>query len=210
MLCRGRLSFGTKSERRCQDSGLVPHLNFDSDGVDESEVDSSFCDVSMDSTVSEPSWDPDLASPAQHLSSSPVSEQNECSRRLSPVCLNFDESDEDATSVPLIRPRFAGYTSPCPSLTPPHKKLRSLKLFDTPHTPKSLLQKSQRRISRLRGRPSLNSSNTEKNDSLIGTPRVLLDPAGPQTNINPFTPVVCSGRTLTRLSSSLKRSRNSR
>ena len=52
--------------------------------------------------------------------------------------------------------------------SPPHRKLRALRLFDTPHTPKSLLEKSRKR------RPTGEH------------PKIAVD--RPQANVNPFTP----------------------
>ena len=196
-----------------QDSGLVSHLHLDSDGVEETDIDSGLCDVSMDSALSEPTWDPELTSPAlHHLSSSPQNKVEIPRKHLSPICLNFEESDEDVT-LP-INHFHVTKRSPRPSLTPPHKKLRSLRLYDTPHTPKSLLQKSQRRVSRLnKSRISFNNSfaDCNKSDTSIhnssGT-RLMLDPTGPQTNVNPFTPNVCNSGS--KANSTMKRTRNNR
>lgn len=51
------------------------------------------------------------------------------------------------------------------SPSPPHRKLRALRLFDTPHTPKSLLRRAS---TKLRG-------DCKSGDR-------------PQANVNPFTP----------------------
>ncbi|KAM8938741.1 wee1-like protein kinase [Pelodytes ibericus] len=70
----------------------------------------------------------------------------------------------------------------CPG-TPPHKTFRKLRLFDTPHTPKSLLSKA-----RVIGASSLRCrggalfpevGKSEKPESVF---------SGPQVNFNPFTP----------------------
>ncbi|NXT74587.1 WEE1 kinase, partial [Zapornia atra] len=71
----------------------------------------------------------------------------------------------------------------CPG-TPPHKTFRKLRLFDTPHTPKSLLSKAQGLGSssvKLRGGSLfMNVGKSEKQeDDIRQTPHV---------NINPFTP----------------------
>ncbi|KFO71826.1 Wee1-like kinase, partial [Cuculus canorus] len=68
--------------------------------------------------------------------------------------------------------------------TPPHKPFRKLRLFDTPHTPKSLLSKAQRigssSVKLRRGSLFMNVGKSEKQEDYIRqTPRV---------NINPFTP----------------------
>ncbi|XP_057692705.1 wee1-like protein kinase [Corythoichthys intestinalis] len=71
----------------------------------------------------------------------------------------------------------------CPD-TPPHKTLRKLRLFDTPHTPKSLL--SRVKESSLKG-PLFNSAEHK-----VILPRPLTDSGKrlhtPAVNINPFTP----------------------
>ncbi|XP_061750452.1 wee1-like protein kinase [Nerophis ophidion] len=75
--------------------------------------------------------------------------------------------DEDASSSPIPA---------CPD-TPPHKTLRKLRLFDTPHTPKSLL-------SRVRGSSSTRGSlfrNVERTAMSRSQPTHLV-------NFNPFTP----------------------
>ncbi|NWH76649.1 WEE1 kinase, partial [Piaya cayana] len=71
----------------------------------------------------------------------------------------------------------------CPD-TPPHKTFRKLRLFDTPHTPKSLLSKAQEigssSVKLRRGSLFMNVAKSEKQeDYLRQTPHV---------NINPFTP----------------------
>lgn len=82
-------------------------------------------------------------------------------RRFSPIPFNMEDvMEEEAQQVPG--------SDNSTDLSPPHRKLRALRLFDTPHTPKSLLEKARRR------RPT-----GEK-------PRIAVD--RPQTNVNPFTP----------------------
>ncbi|XP_077567503.1 wee1-like protein kinase [Stigmatopora nigra] len=84
------------------------------------------------------------------------------------------------------RARKDGSGSPirsCPD-TPPHKTLRKLRLFDTPHTPKSLL--SRVRDSSFKG-PLFNSAEPP-----VTAPRPLTDSGKRRhtaaVNINPFTP----------------------
>ncbi|XP_064617952.1 wee1-like protein kinase 1-A isoform X2 [Liolophura sinensis] len=95
--------------------------------------------------------------------------------RLSPISFNIDESEDqvdgDLPAVCQPSPAFNKFQSPCP-IYPPHRKLRSLRLFDVPHTPKTLLEKCQRRK-----RPSRK----------FRTPRPQPENR-PQANINPFTP----------------------
>ncbi|XP_050019309.1 wee1-like protein kinase [Alexandromys fortis] len=79
-----------------------------------------------------------------------------------------------------------GRCSPLPGYpsTPPHKTFRKLRLFDTPHTPKSLLSKARVIDSssvKLRG--SSLFMNTEKSGRREFDTRQT-----PQVNINPFTP----------------------
>ncbi|KAJ8271500.1 hypothetical protein COCON_G00103590 [Conger conger] len=80
-----------------------------------------------------------------------------------------------------------GSSSPIPDCpdTPPHKTFRKLRLFDTPHTPKSLLSKargagtasSSRRVALFKNVDSSGKPNTDCKWNQ--TPRI---------NINPFTP----------------------
>ena len=181
--CRGRLFFETKSERRSQDSDIVQTLNFqDSDEGECYDGDSGVQDASMDSAVagllldrgditpeSDKSclWDSGLCSPTPGFS--PRKRRSPRRDIVSPIPFGIYDSDEGDGTMPDPD-----------SLTPPHKKLRSLRLYDTPHTPKSLLQKAQRRITRIpRGKQNQGQSAS----------RLPLDPCRPQTNVNPFTPV---------------------
>ncbi|KAM9529483.1 wee1-like protein kinase 1-A isoform 1-T1 [Salvelinus alpinus] len=80
-----------------------------------------------------------------------------------------------------------GSSSPIPDCpdTPPHKTFRKLRLFDTPHTPKSLLNKartassvsSSRRVALFRNVDSTGKSGPDSRRSQT-----------PLVNINPFTP----------------------
>lgn len=199
-LCRSRLMFGTKLERRSQDSSLVQMLNFhDSDDGDlENETEySSSHDASMDSPSGDNCsgyFDSGLGTPTPRHS--PKKQRKSPRGRLrSPVPLNFDDSDDDPSQPVPSSPRF----------TPPHKKLKSLRLYDTPHTPKSLLQKAQRRMTRI-NRVKLYPPGTGK-ESCHGS-RLSLDPSRPQANVNPFTPNNSSVLN-TSSSGTLKRARNS-
>ncbi|KAJ8249279.1 hypothetical protein GJAV_G00233110 [Gymnothorax javanicus] len=91
----------------------------------------------------------------------------------SPECL-YRREDREGSSSPI---------PDCPD-TPPHKTLRKLRLFDTPHTPKSLLSKartaaadSTSRIALFRNVDSLGKPNSD-----------LKRKDTPLVNINPFTP----------------------
>ena len=102
---------------------------------------------------------------------------------VSPIPYKCDDSDDEQfldASNPLSRlPPIPA----SPSLTPPHKKLKSLRLFDTPHTPKSLVQRSNKRVCR-----PARSSLSDLTESSTPSPRIPLDPLKPQANVNPFTP----------------------
>ncbi|XP_072278427.1 wee1-like protein kinase [Pyxicephalus adspersus] len=86
---------------------------------------------------------------------------------------------------PYRRGQREGSSSPIPDCpgTPPHKTFRKLRLFDTPHTPKSLLSRARGIASTgLRNRGvSLfqDGEKLDRNESMYSTPHV---------NINPFTP----------------------
>ena len=193
-VCKGRLLFGSKLDQRSMDttcSGVMQKLCF----VD-SDMDMSFHDTSVDSVDISPDrlndtsgfWDNSCNSPTLTGSlPSPCPTRRIKARICSPIPFHFDE-DEHTDFLP---------PSPVPPtpLTPPHKKLRALRLYDTPHTPKSLLKKAQRRITRA------NRSKLQAKDADQSKNRSLLDPDRPQANVNPFTP----NNTL--LSSGVKRTR---
>ncbi|XP_054633736.1 wee1-like protein kinase [Dunckerocampus dactyliophorus] len=86
---------------------------------------------------------------------------------------SYDQIDEDGSSSPIPA---------CPD-TPPHKTLRKLRLFDTPHTPKSLL-------SRVRGSSGMRGSlfkNVEPAAKSLRDGVTRRQPT-PLVNFNPFTP----------------------
>ena len=119
---------------------------------------------------------------------------------VSPIPYKCDDSDDDQfpdENNPVCRLPPIPASPMSPALTPPHKRLKSLRLYDTPHTPKSLLQKAQRRMCRPRNKFNL----TDVSES-TPSPRLPLDPLKPQANVNPFTPnnnnnsaLSCSGST---------------
>ncbi|XP_068947305.1 wee1-like protein kinase [Petaurus breviceps papuanus] len=87
---------------------------------------------------------------------------------------------------PRGRQRRDGSCSPVPDYpgTPPHKTFRKLRLFDTPHTPKSLLSKARGIDSssvKLRGGSLFMSSGRSEKQGFDMRQT-------PQVNINPFTP----------------------
>uniref|UniRef100_A0A8C1IDW2 Wee1-like protein kinase n=1 Tax=Cyprinus carpio TaxID=7962 RepID=A0A8C1IDW2_CYPCA len=124
------------------------------------------------------SWDeegfgsPSRAKPAFYMKRSP-------SPRKSPQA--YDSSPERS----YIHDDMEGSSSPVPDCpdTPPHKTFRKLRLFDTPHTPKSLLSRARAMVSTSR-RVALFSN-------VDSTSKTCLDVRRNQTplvNINPFTP----------------------
>ncbi|XP_048856088.1 wee1-like protein kinase 1-A [Brienomyrus brachyistius] len=69
--------------------------------------------------------------------------------------------------------------------TPPHKTFRKLRLFDTPHTPKSLLSKASAVNTRSLNRRVCLSKNVDPTEKVSQT---LRNSHTPLININPFTP----------------------
>ena len=94
-------------------------------------------------------------------------------------------SDDEGLMTPLDLGSSPAQPQVIP-MTPPHKKFRSLRLYDTPHTPKSLLERASRRVSRVSRHqqppPTPVLSEPDKDQS-----RLSLGTCRPQTNINPFT-----------------------
>ena len=88
-------------------------------------------------------------------------------KRYSPIPFGLEEVEEE--QGPQQVPGSEVISPSDGDLSPPHRKMRALRLFDTPHTPKSLLEKARRR------RPTSGDK-----------PRIAVD--RPQTNVNPFTP----------------------
>ncbi|XP_069756263.1 wee1-like protein kinase isoform X2 [Narcine bancroftii] len=109
----------------------------------------------------------------EESSSSPLREGGEREESSSPI---REGGEQDACSSPV---------PDCPD-TPPHKTLRKLRLFDTPHTPKSLLSKAScLGSSSVRRRGGVLFRNVEQSQ------RMLCDYTKnkpPHVNINPFTP----------------------
>jgi len=142
-------------------------------------------------------WDSGLGSPTPGLSPKstlrgPSSTQRHPGGCVSPIPFSFstlDESEDEESPLPCAR------LPPAPPDTPPHRRLRRLRLNDTPHTPKSLLEKSQRRVI-VAGHSYANldaASESPNTSNVRMTPRLVLDPTRPQTNVNPFT--TCRKRT---------------
>ncbi|XP_078076830.1 wee1-like protein kinase isoform X2 [Mustelus asterias] len=109
----------------------------------------------------------------EESSSSPIREREECSSPIREAA----EQEESSSPIP-----------DCPD-TPPHKTLRKLRLFDTPHTPKSLLSKARVRSclssSSVRCRGGALFRNVEQSERM---PCDYNRNKPPHVNINPFTP----------------------
>ncbi|XP_063233151.1 wee1-like protein kinase [Bacillus rossius redtenbacheri] len=100
--------------------------------------------------------------------------------RVLPRKLNFLECDEQTSPVKfdksVIDAQKRGVNNLSSSMSPPYKRVRALKLFDTPTTPKTLFEKcSMDSISADNAKP--NASSTEKREKDL-----------PTANKNPFTP----------------------
>lgn len=184
-----RVRRGRRSALRKRENALVKTLNFhDSDGEFSPDGGSSpFHSPSSIETFDEQSdyLEVDISTP--YLNSTSRSARSFISsRKLSPIPFGLDEEndgdvDDDEQRVPAPGKHVISPDS-CP-LSSPSRKLRALRLFDTPHTPKSLLQIARRR--RL--------TDEKKNGDKV------------EANINPFTP--CNNRPLSCSVSSIKRSR---
>lgn len=192
-MCKSRLSFALKGGKVSPDSAIIQTLNFQDD--DDGEMDA--WNTSMESGSGSPTtprtsfssnrssdlWDSGLGSPTPtsvRMTRSRSKSKSPRDLAVSPIPFNFTDSDDD-------------HVPPLPVFTPPHKKFGSLRLHDTPQTPKSLLQRSQRRIIT---RPRFSRGRLKDSDR-------------PETNINPFTP--CNNSVASRLQNSqgTKRTRQS-
>jgi len=146
----------------------------------------------VDTSITSPSnaqlWDSGLGSPTP--GASPKSTQRRCAGGLSPIPFStLGESDDESPLPSASLPRV-------PPDTPPHRRLRRLRLNDTPHTPKSLLEKSQRRVvapGHNYVNHEISSAESPSSRNVRVTPLLVLDPTRPQTNVNPFT--TCRKRT---------------
>ncbi|XP_033629104.1 wee1-like protein kinase 1-A [Asterias rubens] len=159
-------------------------------------------DFMMDTSME--AWDPSFGTP-QHSPSSRKSrrsvDQSPVSRLSSPDSSPMLFKNQAGPRLTLRRQDG----SDSPSSTPPHKRLRNLRLFDTPHTPKSLIERSRPVIttttgsSQRRGGRGLGSSrlfgSKHKNELDVrqtkSAPR--LGPTNSRkdaklANVNPFTP----------------------
>lgn len=206
--------FATAVCQRSPPSATSKMLNFD-DSEDEyghSMAEATDCPVQKQSTcrrsvLRTPSsnvhlWDSGIGSPTPGSSPKTFAvrtvsrgQSRTNGRRLdglSPIPFRTSCDESDADEPPT------GVT--VPPDTPPHRRMRSLRLYDTPHTPKSLLEKSQhqRQFGRNAGHFSMLTATPMFSDggsplkescskSSANKSRRSLDPYGPQANINPFT-----------------------
>lgn len=179
------------------------------DGV--SPISSSFSDDRDDSLNLTYEWDPALATPKSSPSRRRV--QRRPNSRLrdgeNPVASPHFRRPSDSSSSPS--PMLCG-SSPASSAggdagissPPPHKRLRNLRLFDSPHTPKSLIQKANASAKRnkLLASRLFSEKPTPSPDGpgLIRRPQTAPNvrnlrrrdrlPKQNVANVNPFTPSV--------------------
>ena len=118
-----------------------------------SPISSSFSDDRDDSLnlTAEGEWDPTLAtpksSPSRHRPPRRTSSRCQENGETSVASPHFRDFRRPSDSSSSPSPMLCG-TSPASSAgdmhnsPPPHKRLRNLRLFDSPHTPKSLIQKA--------------------------------------------------------------------
>ena len=177
-----------------------------SSGCDSILTNSDTKDDFMDTSIE--GWDPSFGTP-QHspsrksrrsLDQSPVSRLSS-SPDSSPMLF---KKENHAESRLTVRHDSNTNNSPSSSSTPPHKRLRNLRLFDTPHTPKSLIERSRPLTTtvtgsqrRTRGLGSRLFGNKHKNDLVLENRQTKSAPRLGATNnrkdaklanVNPFTP----------------------
>lgn len=173
-LCNPKSGFKRRSFMKRREENIIRTLTYHdsdegSDGHDESTSGSNLLWSPERKNVSDRLDDQsseflELDFPNSAMVSSPkASRRFTRRRRFSPTPYGLEELEEEAQQVPGSD--FIGLS---PDMSPPHRKLRALRLFDTPHTPKSLLEKARKR------RPTGDK------------PKISVD--RPQANVNPFTP----------------------
>ncbi|XP_066556945.1 wee1-like protein kinase [Amia ocellicauda] len=116
-----------------------------------------------------------LKSPGELMRGSPSPRKSASAYSSSSPQRSYARSEREGSSSPI---------PDCPD-TPPHKTFRNLRLFDTPHTPKSLLSKAR----------TLGSGSARRRvalfrnlDSSVKTSSDCKSNPTPHININPFTP----------------------
>ncbi len=180
-------------EGRVQDLRLVSKLNFlDSDC--EADMESSSSDRGNSHSPVTPGietskselWDSGIFSPTPNGRSTQGRKTPLMLKppAVSPIPFNFGGDSDDDQFGPM----------PTVMFTPPHKKFGSLRLHDTPQTPKSLLHHAQRRFRPISRPLSRLRSGRRQRESR------------PETNINPFTP---NNNVIAQKPNGLKRSRRS-
>lgn len=108
-----------------------------------------------------------------------------CSDISSPNCmvpskLDFNSDNFDVTSN--NSPEHTGITNRGP-FSPPYKRVRALRLFDSPATPKTIIEKSAFATPAPRSRLFQHSSDKPR-----GVPSAYQKNERPAANVNPFTP----------------------
>ena len=197
------ISVGGKFAQKTPDKNVTM---FSCDFNNSYTLDLSATPSAFDKCVGQDCTDSGIATPTPSAMSKkqaktiyPDSNGNSPTNFREPVRLNFFDSVEDnedlrefvirspikslttSLSRPLPIPAMFNNdyqsNSKEPPISPPSKTFHALRLYDTPHTPKSLLEKSMRSRSSMR-RPTRSKGSEKKS---------LLDPEGPQANVNPFT-----------------------
>ncbi|XP_041452735.1 wee1-like protein kinase 1-A isoform X1 [Lytechinus variegatus] len=143
-------ALGSEGESDASFAAYSDFNDLQEERIDHSPISSSFSDDRDDSLNLTAEWDPALATPKSSPSKRPV--QRRPVSRL--------HGGENSVASPLFRRPSDSSCSPSPMLIcgsspassaggsdsvgspPPHKRLRNLRLFDSPHTPKSLIQKA--------------------------------------------------------------------
>ncbi|XP_076840515.1 wee1-like protein kinase [Brachyhypopomus gauderio] len=127
----------------------------------------------------EESWDEEGFGSPSHLKPQKNCAKSSPSPRKSPRA--YDSSPERTDA----REDVEGSSSPAPDCpdTPPHKTFRKLRLFDTPHTPKSLLSRARTSASTSRRVALFKNVDSRRKAGLEGGRNQT-----PLVNINPFTP----------------------
>ncbi|XP_033739704.1 wee1-like protein kinase 1-A [Pecten maximus] len=198
------LAKGRRSALKRRDENIIRTLTYhDSDEGELSPSDGDFvrcgnlfspCRFKSDRNDDQPSEFIEIDLPSSPMSS-PRSSRNVIRHmKRSPIQFTLDEGNEGDVDDDEQRVPAPGTTieSPCPN-SPPHNRLRALRLFDTPHTPKSLLQKARRR---------------RLTDERIAKEKKRLTPPSEnrvEANFNPFTPNNNRPQTV---NTSMKRNRN--
>nr|XP_014090018.2 wee1-like protein kinase [Bactrocera oleae] len=111
----------------------------------------------------------------------------------SPVCLiqprklrfaspQIDEEAQKRSSPVQTR------SSAIASVSPPYRKVRALRLFDTPATPKTILQKSRNHLSAAVAADVARKSEIEERPRSLPLHSRVLDNFQQTANVNPFTP----------------------